>query len=365
MAGRCTTGGHAVPAGVTTADALVVARLRQAGAVIVGKTNLDEGALGATTTNPHHGATINPLAAGHTPGGSSGGSAAAVAAGYVPLALGSDTLGSVRIPASYCGLYGLKPTRGAVGRSGIADLAPTLDTIGLIASSAGDLSAGLGVIAGYDAEDIDSASRAERVGTLGPVREPVRVGLVDLPGVDLGDAVRDALGRAVVALTALGAETAEVRLDGWDPARTRKDALLVIEAEAAMLLGGAIEAEPDRFGDDFKAMLAFGQRLSGPRVAGAYATLHRVGVATRRLLREVDVLLMPTTPQRAFPHAAKAPPNQGELTAIANVSGLPAVQIPMPIAGALPAGVQLVGPAWSEPWLLALAARLGAGLAGP
>ncbi|UOM35557.1 amidase [Acuticoccus sp. I52.16.1] len=362
MAGTLTTGGHRAPPDADIADAFAVARLKRAGAVIVGKANMDEGALGATTANPHHGATINPHAEGHTAGGSSGGSAAAVAAGYVPLALGSDTLGSVRIPASYCGVWGLKPTRGAIGRTGIAELAPSLDTIGVLAATAADLMAGYDALCFYDHADVDSVPLAERVAAAGPRCEPPVVGILDLPGVDLDGAVGEALRRAAEALAVLGAEAREVELAGWDPARTRKDAFLVIEAEAALLLGPEIAAEPDRFGTDFRAMLAFGAGLGGPRVVGAAATLHRVGVAARRLLREVDVLLLPTTPQRAFPHTTKPPANQGELTAIANAAGLPAVQIPVPIEGELPAGIQLVGPAWSEAWLVPLATRLGAAL---
>ncbi|ORE95598.1 glutamyl-tRNA (Gln) amidotransferase, A subunit [Stappia sp. 22II-S9-Z10] len=362
LAGTRTTSGHA-DGPVAAADAAAVARLKAAGAIIVGKTNMDEGALGAVCDNPHHGRTTNPLAEGHTPGGSSGGAAVSVAAGMVPLAVGSDTLGSVRIPAAYCGLYALKPTAGAIARTGLAPLAESLDTVGLIAASAADLSTGLSILASFDPADPAGVPFAERRGLAGPRGPRLEVGLSTLPGTALDDAVADSLGRAALALASMGADMVPITVPGWDPARTRKDALLVIEAEAAMTHGGAIAADPARYGETFTAMVAYGAEVAAPRLAAAYATLRRAAAGVRHALREVDLILMPTTPQLSFPHAARAPASQGELTALANAAGLPSVQIPVPHRGGLPAGVQLIGPAWSEGWLIPLAGRLGDALA--
>ena len=140
-------------------DAHVVARLRAAGAVLIGKTNMDEGALGAATDNPHFGATHNPHRHGYSAGGSSGGSAAAVAAGLAVAAIGSDTLGSVRIPASYCGVCALKPTHGEISARGLVPAARRLDAVGVLAREVGDLSVLLQVLAGYDADDPRSRRR--------------------------------------------------------------------------------------------------------------------------------------------------------------------------------------------------------------
>jgi Asp-tRNA(Asn)/Glu-tRNA(Gln) amidotransferase A subunit family amidase len=159
-------------------DAHVVQRLRASGAVMVGRTNMDEGALGALTDNPHFGATHNPHRHGYTAGGSSGGAAAAVAAGLAVAAVGSDSLGSIRIPASYCGVYALKPTHGEISTRGMLPAARRLDAVGLLARSVDDLTVLLQVFAGYDADD--ARSRRRRVAFALPDWEPghLRAGLL-------------------------------------------------------------------------------------------------------------------------------------------------------------------------------------------
>ena len=174
IAGWATTAG--LPARrerIAAADAAVVARLIGAGAVILGKTNLDEGVLGASTNNPHYGATRNPWQPDYGAGGSSGGAAAAVAAGLCVAAVGSDSLGSVRIPASHCGVFALKPTHGEISARGLVPAARRLDAIGLIARSVDDLTVLLQVLAGYDAED--PRSRKRRVAFALPDWEPGRL----------------------------------------------------------------------------------------------------------------------------------------------------------------------------------------------
>lgn len=353
------TAGLAARADVrAAADAAAVARFRRAGYAVLGTTRSDGAGFGTMTA-----AVANPAFPGRAVGGSSGGAAAAVAGGLADIGLGTDTGGSVRIPAAYCGLYALKPTAGAIARTGLAPLAESLDTIGLIAANAADLSTGLSILASFDPADPAGVPFAERRGLAGPRGPRLEVGLSTLPGTALDDAVADSLGRAALTLASMGADMVPITVPGWDPARTRKDALLVIEAEAAMTHGGAIAADPARYGDTFTAMVAYGAEVAAPRLAAAYATLRRAAAGVRHALREVDLILMPTTPQLSFPHAARAPASQGELTALANAAGLPAVQIPVPHRGGLPAGVQLIGPAWSEGWLIPLAGRLGDALA--
>ncbi len=357
-AGMVTTRGHRADSlSADELDAHAVARLIAAGAVIIGKTNLDEGALGAVTDNPHHGRSINPLADGHTPGGSSGGSAAAVAAGIVPLALGSDTLGSVRIPASYCGLFALKPTRGAIGRSGLAPLAESLDSAGPIGRSVPDLRLAYDILSGYDPEDLASVPPSLRsIGAPRARSDPLTVGVVNLDGVALEGAIDDALALAVDALAAGGARVRPIAIEGWHPARAGRAGFLVVEAEVAAALGEEIAAEPDRFGATFLKLVDYGRRLEAPRLARAYATVRATAAAVLRAFAEVDVLLLPTTPHRSFLHGTPPPVDQADLTALANLAGCPAVAIPVRTTdGALPASIQLLGPSWSEHWLLDLA----------
>src|SRR5688572_6248440 len=174
VAGLPTTAGLPGRRGrIATEDAAAVARLRAAGAVILGKTNLDEGVLGTTSANPHYGAVQNPLRAGYTAGGSSGGSAAAVAAGLCSFALGSDTLGSVRIPASHCGVFALKPTQGEISTRGMVRAARRLDCVGLLARSVEDLAIVVQVLDAHD--PADPRSRRRRVPMATPDWEPGRL----------------------------------------------------------------------------------------------------------------------------------------------------------------------------------------------
>lgn len=352
---------------IAAADSAAVERLRAAGAVILGTLNLHEGALGATTDNPFWGRCENPLRPGFTPGGSSGGSGAAVAAGLVPIALGTDTMGSVRIPAAYCGVWGLKPTAGLVPMRGLSHLSWTLDTIGPLAACPEDLAFALAALAGPDAESPDS-------------REPPPGWSAALPGVGLAGLrlglpaaavpCEEAVSAAFAALAgrarAAGARLEPLTLPDWEPAATRRAGLLVAEAEAAHLHGPAIAADPEGFSEAYRRMLDYGARAPAVRLAAAHDRLRRAGHAARRALAAgLDALLMPTAPQRAFPHGAAAPESQADLTALANAAGLPAVAFPLPAPdGGLPASAQLVGPAWSEGRLIALARALHALMPG-
>ncbi len=337
------------------ADATVTARLRAAGAVILGTLNMHEGALGATTDNPFWGRCDNPAAPGHVPGGSSGGSGAAVAAGFVPLALGTDTMGSVRIPAAYCGCWGLKPTRGAIPVTGLLHLSWTLDSIGPIAGSAGDLALALDVLAGFDAADPQS------VDTALPDDLPDALVLAVPDAALLATCepeVRAAHDRAVAAARALGARIVPLTLD-WDPGRLRRAGLLVSEAEGAVVLGDTIAATPHLFSDRFRAAIAYGAGAAAARLALAYRRIAETAALTHRALRGVDAVLMPAAPQRAFRHGDPVPADQADFTALANVAGLPALVFPLPAAdGDPPLSVQLMGPAFADRRLIALGQAL-------
>jgi aspartyl-tRNA(Asn)/glutamyl-tRNA(Gln) amidotransferase subunit A len=390
-AGQPTTCASRILAGFRApGDATVTARLRAAGAVILGKTNLDEFAFGSSTENSAFGPTRNPWDPTRVPGGSSGGSAAAVAAGLVPLALGSDTGGSVRQPASLCGVVGLKPTYGRVSRNGLVAFGSSLDQVGPLARNVGDAALALHVLAGRDPLDATSlavdppAPGVEAIGVAG-----LRVGVVreqrDAAGLE--PAVRDAVARGVEALRAAGAEVREVSLphaeDGiavyyvvatseassnlarFDGVRY---GLRVPAADLAGLYDGTRDAG---LGAEPKRRILLGTFALSAGYADAY---YQRALRVRRLIardfeiafREVDVIVGPTSPTTAFPLGAKtADPLAMYLCDVfavpANLAGIPAVSVPCGRDGnGLPVGFQVHAPALREDAALRAAAAVEA-----
>ena len=343
---------------VAEKDATVTGCLRESGALVLPGLNMEAAALGGATDNPYFGRTKNPHSPEHSVGGSSGGSAAAVAAGLVDLALGTDTLGSVRIPASYCGVFGLKPTFGLIGRTGIVPLAPSLDTVGPLTAQAADLWPLLNAISGLDPDDPASRPAPKHWNTTNaePTAQGIRIGVPNQIGtVGCEAEVLSALERAKAALADAGANVISVDMPGWDPAKLRQNAFLLTEAEGAVVFskeletGGILPAPVEK-------MLSYGARMGTARLVQA---LQEIAAAKAQLVRtfaSIDVLLMPTTPQRAFHASQKPPVNQADFTALANAGGVPAVAAPVWLSGSpLPASIQLVGPAWSERLLIGLA----------
>ena len=342
---------------IATEDAPVVASLRAAGAIPFAMLNMHEGALGATTDNPHFGRAANPLDPTRTPGGSSGGSGAALAADFVDITLGTDTMGSVRIPAAYCGVAGLKPTRGLVPRSGLLYLSPTLDTIGPLARDVATLAAMIEVMAQTDPRDPSSLPHPKGWNPTpeGTLPRGLSVGIPkQIRDVDCEDDVLDGLVLASRVLGAAGARIVDIDLAGWRPGPARRGGLLVSEAEGAVELADIlVRPGSDLMSDPLRALLTYGRDLPSARMVEGYARVHAAAAAAERALAEVDVLLMPTAPQRAFPHAEPAPANQADLTALANFHGGPALALPVP-GDPLPTSVQILGPAFSEALVLTL-----------
>ncbi len=346
---------------IAEADATVVARLRSAGTTPLAMVNMDEGALGATTDNPHFGRTGNPLDPNLTPGGSSGGSAAAIAAGFADAALGSDTMGSIRIPAAYCGVAGLKPTRGLVPRHGMTHLSPTLDTIGPLARDVTTLVELIIAMAGADNQDPASlpAPSGWRRKFHGSVTGILRVGLPRQIGtVDCECEVLEGLDTARSRIEAIGCQVIDVDLHGWSPGRARRGGLLICEVEGAVELADALATKLQTdVSDELRSMLDYGRAMPGNQLADGYARIRTAATAAERAFAECDVLLMPTAPQRAFSHDHPAPENQADFTSLANFHGGPALALPVPVSD-LPASIQLMGQHFSEPLILALGARL-------
>jgi Asp-tRNA(Asn)/Glu-tRNA(Gln) amidotransferase A subunit family amidase len=345
-------------------DAHVVQRLRASGAVMVGRTNMDEGALGALTDNPHFGATHNPHRHGYTAGGSSGGAAAAVAAGLAVAAVGSDSLGSIRIPASYCGVYALKPTHGEISTRGMLPAARRLDAVGLLARSVDDLTVLLQVFAGYDADD--ARSRRRRVAFALPDWEPghLRAGLLpDLAAIGVQPDVIDVFNAAMAKLPHALGDRRTVDFEDWDFARTRRAGLLLMEAEMLGTFAADLADAEYPVSTRFRDMLGYASRKSAADYASADRVLDAATLKMRRLFAQVDVLILPTTSQGAFPLDGPAPDSQADLASFASLAGCPAVSLPMgTLANGLPIGLQLIGARGSDLRLLELASVCAATL---
>ncbi|HJT98668.1 MAG TPA: amidase, partial [Rhodanobacteraceae bacterium] len=299
MATRAGLPGRQHPA---SEDAVAVARLRAAGAIVLGKTQLDEGALGTTTANLHTGPTQNPARLGYTAGGSSGGSAAAVAAGLASFALGTDTLGSVRIPASHCGVYGLRPTLGEISTTGLVRGARRLDTIGILARSIPDIAIVLQVLDAFDAAD--PRSRRRRVPLAAPDWEPgrLRAGLLpDLDAIGVAAPVRMLFERAVAALGNELGERRSVDFSDYDFARMRRAALLVMESELAIELEDDLSDRAHPISPRLEAMLDYARGKTAADYAKADRVLDFGVVKARRVFAEVDVLVLPTVPHGPYP----------------------------------------------------------------
>jgi aspartyl-tRNA(Asn)/glutamyl-tRNA(Gln) amidotransferase subunit A len=367
-------------------DATVVERVQAAGAVVIGKTNLDEFAMGSSTENSAFGPTRNPHDVTRVPGGSSGGSAAAVAAGFAPLALGSDTGGSIRQPAALCGVVGVKPTYGVVSRYGLIAFASSLDQIGPFAATVEDAASLLEVIGGHDPLDSTSIARPapELVAGLDDGVSGLRVGIVgemtEIEGIE--PRVRDAVKAAAAGLEAAGAKVDTVSV----PSATYGISAyyLIAPAEASSNLA---RYDGVRYGlrvdaDDVAHMNAatreagFGREVKRRIMLGTYALSagyydEYYGQAQRvrtlilrefeRVYEEFDVLIAATSPTVAFELGAKtADPLAMYLcdvcTVPANLSGHPAMSVPFGTGDAgLPIGVQVLAPALGEPTMFRVA----------
>jgi aspartyl-tRNA(Asn)/glutamyl-tRNA(Gln) amidotransferase subunit A len=355
---RTTAGSKFFADRVPDRDAVVVEKLRAAGAVILGKLNMHEWALGVTNDNPHFGACHNPWALDRIPGGSSGGSAAALAAGMCYGALGSDTGGSIRIPSALCGVVGLKPTYGRVSTRGVVPLSWHLDHVGPMARRVTDVALLYAVIAGRDAADPGS----EDVGVddvLAGLDDGVagwRIGVVGDEWLgDIDAEVRTAFEAAVQTLASAGAWIEP--LDAPDlPEAARLNGLMTT-ADAAAFHRERLESAPNDFGADVLARLQRGASYSAPDYADARRrqTILRHTFASWFAERggPLDAVVLPTTPRPApLISGLDAVATAGVLTRLTapfNFTGLPALSVPCGVtADGLPIGLEVVGAPWAE-----------------
>jgi aspartyl-tRNA(Asn)/glutamyl-tRNA(Gln) amidotransferase subunit A len=370
-------------------EATAVRKLREAGAVVLGKTNLDEFAMGSSTENSAFGPTKNPIDATRVPGGSSGGSAVAVASGVVRIALGSETGGSVRQPAAFCGVVGVKPTYGRVSRYGLVAYASSLDHVGVFGTTVDDAARGLEVIAGHDPLDATSIDRPV------PSMVPTVQGERPLAGLVIGRPVEyfpasldariaDRCARALDHYRALGAEVRDVSLPSTDLAIPVYYILAPAEASSNLARYDGVRYGVRGAGADLRTMYestrsnGFGAEVTrrillGTYVlsAGYYDAYYRRAQAVRSLITEefaqvfasgVHLLFTPTAPTPAFRIGEVSDPYEMYLsdifTVTANLAGIPAMSQPIGRVDGMPIGGQLMAPHFEEPTMLRAAAAL-------
>lgn len=365
-------------------DATVVARLKQAGAIVLGKNNCDEFAMGSSTEFSAFGPTLNPVDVKLVPGGSSGGSAAAVAANFCPAALGTDTGGSVRQPAAFCGTVGFKPTYGRLSRYGLIAMASSLDTVGFLTNNITDAALLLSVTAGVDA--LDNTSVEQELPLLTDCLAPV-----DLSGITFGwvkecflsqlePNVAKALDAARQSLEQAGGRVVEISIPSLPKALAIYYILMPAEVSANLARFDGV-----RYGPDQQPAFTFMEQIKlwrqghlGPEVQrrilmGAYVlsagyqdAFYRTALKAQlnlkqeitQALNEVDFLITPTTPTSAFPIGSKiddplAMYLSDLFTVPANITGVPAISLPLPNVK-LPVGWQLMSSPWQEAYLLSV-----------
>jgi aspartyl-tRNA(Asn)/glutamyl-tRNA(Gln) amidotransferase subunit A len=362
-------------------DSHVAERLRAAGAILYGRLNMDEFAMGSSTENSALRKTFNPWDLARIPGGSSGGSAAALAAGLVPLSLGSDTGGSIRQPASHCGVVGLKPTYGLISRFGLVAFASSLDQIGPMARSVEDCELLLNALASADARDMTCFGPSDRTLTAAGDAKKLRIGIPKgFLGKGVAPEVVAAVNAAVEFYRAQGCAISEVELPSADLAVPTYYVVATAEASSNLgrydgvryghrssAAGTPVEmmtaSRSEGFGPEVKRRILLGTFVLSAGYADAYyvrALRARAKIRAEYLaaLAGVDVLLTPTVPTPAFKVGEKASdPLQLYLEDIftipANLAGLPAISVPCGKSGHLPVGFHLVGAPLSEAKLLA------------
>jgi len=342
---------------VAERDAPVVRHLRRAGAIIIGKTNLHEVALGVTSANEHFGPVRNPHDPTRVAGGSSGGSAVAVATGMGPLSVGSDTRGSIRIPAACCGVTGLKPTRGLVSVDGVVPLSPSLDHVGPIARTAAECALMLEVMAGprYAGRFVKAARKSAK---------GMRVGVSEFHLRDLDSVTQKPIETAIRQLGKLGCRLHDVRMPVLDEAH--RASIAISASEAVAYHDQFLKAMPDAYGSLVRKRLQDAYKWTALDLLRAQATLKAVTAVFAGVFEKLDCLVgavLPVQPPVIGETTVKV---NGEevsvvdaftrLNAPQNMAGVPALSVPCGTAEGLPVGLQLIGPSGRDETVLRLAA---------
>lgn len=346
-------------------DATAVARLKKAGAILVGALNMDEYAYGFVTENSHYGSTRNPHDTTRSAGGSSGGSAAAVAAGLVPITLGSDTNGSIRVPASLCGIFGLKPTYGRLSRAGVCLFSSSLDHIGSFARSVRDIAATFDILQGEDLADPVCTTRPVELclPQLNQGIEKLRIAVAE--GYFAQGAESEAL-EAVAKIAAALNVSHTVTLPESD--RARAAAYIITASEGANLHFDKLRSRPQDFDPATRDRFLAGTMIPSNWYIQAQRFRQWYRDQVREMFQNVDIILSPTTPCVAPPLGVEKMliagqevlirPNLGLFTQPLSFIGLPVLSVPIQRPNALPLGVQIIGAPYNEALILRVAALL-------
>ena len=363
---KCTAGSRILANNIAPYDSSAVRRLKAAGAVLIGTTNLHEFAAGVTNVNPHYGPVRNPWDETRVSGGSSGGSAAAVASGMAVGAIGTDTAGSVRIPASLCGVLGLKPTYGRISRLGVVPLASSFDTVGTLTSCAWDSAALLQVLAGHSVEDLTTSATEvpDYTSGMGTPFGGARVGVPKLYFRYSNDpSVEEVFDRFIGKAESLGCTVKEADFDGIQ--EVYDSWLTIRRAEATAFHLKWLEGSPGLYGDDVRKSLELGRRITAVEYVNAQNSRPLLMERFASSMRDYDVMAVPTTSILAPTIGQTSVEINGKqvdvysalnrLTLPFNYVGFPALTIPTGLAAGLPVGVQLVAKPFEEAGLLRFA----------
>ena len=346
-------------------DAVLLTRLTAEGAILVGSNTMDEYAYGFTTENAHDGACRNPHAPDHVAGGSSGGSAAAVAAALVPLSLGSDTNGSIRVPASFCGIFGLKPTYGRLARTGSFPFVFSLDHLGPFARSVGDLALAYDIMQGWDGGDPGCANRAPE-----PASTQLAAGIENLRAGNLGGWFRQGADPAILTAVDRIADFLRAEPDVVLPEanRARAAAFCITAAEGGNLHLDRLRRRVQDFDFATRDRLLAGALLPAAVLQQAQRFRQWFRTQVMGVFDRFDILLAPSTPCVAPLIGQKrmmlgdqdvlVRPNIGIFTQVISFIGLPVVAVPVWLDTGMPCGVQIIAPPWHETRALAVAAAL-------
>jgi len=339
---------------VPTEDADVVRRFKDAGAIILGKLNLHEFAFGGTSAVSYFGPVRNPWGLDRTPGGSSGGSACAMAAGLCFASTGTDTAGSIRIPAAYCGVVGLKPTYGRVSTRGVIPLSWSLDHVGPICRTVEDTALTLQVMAGYDDRDPASVDRPvpDYLEAVRASPSGLRVGLPRTPFFDgIDREIANAADEAIAVLRRLVARVSDVKLPDIPTQRP------ILRAEAYSYHAERLKANPDLYDPFTRTLLESGAQTTAAEYARALRQMQMSRREIKTVFAQVDVLVTPTMPDPPMSlEEGRTRNTDGRDTAPFDVLGLPAISVPCGFtASGLPIGLQMVGAPFAESTVLTLA----------
>ncbi len=367
---RTTSGSKVLADNLPDLDATVITKLREAGAIILGKLNMHEFAFGVTNKNNHYGDAKNPWDVERTPGGSSGGSGAAVAAGLAFVAIGSDTGGSIRTPAALCGIYGLKPTFGRVSKHGAIPLAWSLDHLGPMARNVEDLAIALEAIAGFDSNDPTTVEKSvpRYQSELHDTLAGIKIGVPTNYFFDfVEEEVEQSVRHAIATMEKLGATLVDINIPELSLAEFSE--LVTIQAEAATYHHDMLTEKSHLYGNDVRTTLQAGELVTAVQYIQAQQARRKIQEAVSRAFAEVDVIAAPSLPMTAPKWKENFKIIKGESKAItaefvrfaapANLTGIPSLSLPTGFSSdGLPMSMQLMGRAFEELRLLQVASAL-------